>query len=100
MYLIEPGLDYWEGTLVAAEIGRHDLQIEAWTDRYATWRHDAEVKAAVDDPEIEVVLEQGALALDGLRKRTPKEHRSLIDTAIAALRERDGDVHARLNVAL
>jgi starch synthase (maltosyl-transferring) len=101
MRLVEPGLDYWEGTLVATEIGLHDLQIEAWTDHFATWRHDAEVKAAAGDPELEVALEQGALVLGALRRRAPKESRALIDEAIAALRRHgEDDVHTRLNVAL
>ena len=45
---------------MADRIGRHEFQIEAWTDRFATWRHNAEVKAAVHDPELEIVLEEGA----------------------------------------
>src|SRR5262249_6609304 len=82
MPLVAPGLDYWEGTLVATDIGRHDVQIEAWSDHFATWRHDAEVKAAAGDPELEVVLEQGALLLEGMRTRAPKESRALVDEAV------------------
>src|SRR4051812_37892032 len=58
--LVNPGLDLWAGTLVAEALGRHEFQVEAWTDYFGTWRHEAEVKAATDDPELEVVLEQGA----------------------------------------
>src|SRR5689334_18028693 len=50
--LVNPGLDRWAGTFVPDRIGRHEFQIEAWTDRFATWRHHAEVKAAVNDPEL------------------------------------------------
>src|SRR3954447_16608005 len=71
--LTNAGLDLWTGTIVADRLGRHEFQVEAWTADFATWRHDAEVKAAAHDPELDVVLEQGARVLDGLVSRAPKD---------------------------
>ena len=32
------------GSITPDGLGRHELVVEAWTDRYATWRHEIEVK--------------------------------------------------------
>src|SRR4051794_8232464 len=75
--LVDPGLDRWEGELVAGDdLGHTEFQVEAWTDRFATWRHDAEIKASVDDPELELVLEEGARLLDRLAKKADKAERA------------------------
>ena len=39
--------------------------IEAWRDRFATWRHDVEIKAAAGD-DVELELEEGARILESL----------------------------------
>ena len=57
------GLDEWSATVVPTTLGHHDIVVEAWTDRYATWRHKAEVKLAAGQ-EIDVELEEGALLLE------------------------------------
>src|SRR5262245_18942503 len=31
--------DHWSGAFVPTRIGRWTFTIEAWTDRFATWRH-------------------------------------------------------------
>ena len=46
-----------------AALGRHELVIEAWTDRFATWRHDVQVKQGAGQ-DIRVELEEGALLLE------------------------------------
>jgi starch synthase (maltosyl-transferring) len=49
------GNDEWAGSLTPLEVGAHELVIEAWTDRYATWAHKAAIKlAARDDVGTEV----------------------------------------------
>src|SRR2546429_364040 len=78
LQLVEPGLDRWAGSIVVDTQGHHEIQIDAWTDRYATWRHDAEVKASVSDPELDIVLEEGAQLLDRLAKRVDKPLRATV----------------------
>ena len=98
--LVNPGLDRWVGALVADRVGRHEFQIEAWTDRFATWRHEVEVKAAVNDPELEIVLEDGAMLLDQLTPRAPKEARSALAAAANGLRDEKRTFDERLTAGL
>ena len=59
------------GSITPTEIGAHELVIDAWTDRYATWRHEIEVKVAAGQ-DVELELEEGALLLEDLAaKRSP-----------------------------
>ena len=55
--------DRWEGELCPTVVGRHEFVIEAWRDRFATWRHDIEIKAATGD-DVEIELEEGARILE------------------------------------
>ena len=98
--LANVGLDRWTGTVVADEMGRHEFQVEAWTDRFATWRYGAEVKAAANDPELEVVLEQGARLLDRLTPRAPKAVRPALAAAADGLRDASRSLDERLTAGL
>jgi starch synthase (maltosyl-transferring) len=98
--LVEPGLDRWTGELVVDTIGDHELQIEAWTDRFATWRHDAEIKASVRDPELETVVEEGARLLDRLARRVDKQLRPSVTAAAAGLRDTSLSLDERLTAGL
>jgi starch synthase (maltosyl-transferring) len=94
------GLDRWAGTVVADRMGRYEFQIEAWTDQFATWRHHAELKAAAHDPELELVLEEGALLLDRLTPKAPKEARPALAVAANGLRDTNRTLDERLTSGL
>jgi starch synthase (maltosyl-transferring) len=98
--LVNPGLDRWAGTFVADRVGRHEFQIEAWTDRFTTWRHHVEVKAAAKDPELDIALEEGALLLDRLTPRAPKEARPALAAAANGLRDTGRTLDERLTAGL
>jgi len=98
--LVNAGLDRWEGELVPQAIVPHEFQIEAWTDRFATWRHHAEVKAMAHDPELDAVLEEGARLLDRLGPKAAKEARPTLAAAANALRDATRTVDERLNAGL
>jgi starch synthase (maltosyl-transferring) len=100
MTLVNPGLDLWEGVIIATQIGAHEFQIEAWTDQFETWRHAAEVKAAAGDPELEVVLEEGALLIERLKKKAPKAAQEPLQAAVSALRDRTRLLDERLTAGL
>ncbi|HWC38110.1 MAG TPA: maltotransferase domain-containing protein, partial [Acidimicrobiales bacterium] len=57
------GNDRWEGVIEPQVVGLHDLVVEAWTDRLATWRHRVSVKREVGD-DLSVELEEGARLLE------------------------------------
>ena len=98
--LDEPGLDRWTGTLVPDRVGPFEFQIEAWTDRFATWRHDAEIKAANNDLELDVVLEQGVRLLERLTKRAEKSARQVLAAATEGLRDTSRSLDERLTAGL
>ena len=63
MQCVNPGLDAWEATAVADEVGHWTFRVEGWSDPYGTWDHDASVKIAAG-VDVEVMLEEGARLLE------------------------------------
>ena len=89
--LVNAGLDRWEGVIVPTTLGRHDFVIEAWTDRYHTWRHKAEVKLAVGQ-DIDVELQEGVLLLEQRAGQlADEEAASHLRWAAESLRNAGGD---------
>ncbi|MGH9236205.1 MAG: alpha-1,4-glucan--maltose-1-phosphate maltosyltransferase [Acidimicrobiales bacterium] len=91
--------DRWSGTLCPDQIGQHEIVVEAWRDRFATWRHDVEIKAAVGD-DIELELEEGARILESLAPGVGVRDRKRVLEAVAGLRRRSCSVDVRLNAGL
>lgn len=79
---IAPGNDRYQGWLVPDAEGLWHIRVEGWSDPYATWRHNAEIKvpAGID---VELVLEEGARVLDQAASR----HRLLVEDVMTL---RDG----------
>jgi starch synthase (maltosyl-transferring) len=114
--LAEGDNDRFVGRLRPAALGRHELVVEAWRDRHATWRHRIEVLLAageLDDPAVvRVELEEGARLLEGELEREPGvpspgalvggvgvDEMAAIAEAVAALRDEDRPLSARLEPA-
>ncbi|HLM28513.1 MAG TPA: maltotransferase domain-containing protein, partial [Acidimicrobiales bacterium] len=93
------GNDRWEGSVTPAAVGRHDVVIEAWRDRFATWRHDVEIKAAAGD-DVEIELEEGARILEALAAGVGARQRRRVLDAVAGLRRTSCSLHVRLNAGL
>jgi starch synthase (maltosyl-transferring) len=91
--------DRWSGTLRPDQVGHHELVVEAWRDRFATWRHDVEIKAAVGD-DIELELEEGARILESLAPGVGARDRKRVLEAVAGLRRGSCSLHVRLNAGL
>ena len=91
--------DRWEGEISVGEIGPHELVIEAWRDRFATWRHDIEIKAGVGD-DVELELEEGARILETLAERIGARARKRVLDAVAGLRRTSCALQVRLNAGL
>ncbi|MCQ9165045.1 alpha-1,4-glucan--maltose-1-phosphate maltosyltransferase [Arthrobacter sp. STN4] len=64
------GTDAWAGTLTPTAEGDWQFAVEGWTDLYATWTHNAQVKinAGVD---VAVMLAEGHLLLSQAARDTP-----------------------------
>jgi starch synthase (maltosyl-transferring) len=98
--MVHVGNDRFEATIVPDVVGHHDLVVEGWTDRFATWRHHTEARAAVDSADLPVELLVGAALLDTLAPRAPKEHRPRIVDAAATLRSDSCSVRTKLDAGL
>ncbi|HEY7070260.1 MAG TPA: maltotransferase domain-containing protein, partial [Acidimicrobiales bacterium] len=92
--------DAWEGELSPSEVGLHEVVIEAWRDRFATWRHDVEIKAAAGDDDLDLELEEGARILESLAPGVGSRDRKRVLDAVAGLRREACSLHVRLNAGL
>ena len=81
------GNDLWEGVLTADANGPHELVIDAWVDRYATWRHEVAVKAAAGH-DVELELEEGAILLEQLAQDVSPESAARLRDVAVVLRRR------------
>ncbi len=90
--------DRWVGSITPGQIGLHEIVVEAWTDRYATWVHDMELKVA-DGQDVELELEEGALLLDELATKLRGAGRDAVRAAAAAVRRTSCSLDVRLNAA-
>jgi starch synthase (maltosyl-transferring) len=90
--------DLWHGSVTLAELGAHDLVVDAWTDRYATWVHDIEIKVAAGQ-DVELELEEGACILDDLAARLDGPAADTVRAGAAGVRRTACSLDVRLNAA-
>ncbi len=93
------GNDRWEASLTLDGVGRHDLVIDAWPDRFATWTHDIRIKAGAGQ-DVTTELEEGVLLLRALEPHVPELRRALVVDAAARLADATLPLEARLNAGL
>src|SRR5439155_24483293 len=91
--------DQWEAAFTPDELGAHTFVVEAWTDRFATWRHDIEVKLRANQ-QVELELEEGARLLEDVAGRVDATDRERVLTAAAALRDATHATEQRLAAGL
>ncbi len=61
---IEPiGLDIWQGQVTVAEPGDYHFRVEAYDDRWGTWRHNASIKLGLGQ-DVTLVCLEGRELLD------------------------------------
>src|SRR5918997_6479827 len=65
------GNDRWEAVVEPAALGLHTFLVQAWTDRFATWRHDVSVKYEAGQ-SIALELLEGSDILAALSRRVTK----------------------------
>ncbi|TMM15791.1 MAG: alpha-1,4-glucan--maltose-1-phosphate maltosyltransferase [Actinobacteria bacterium] len=84
--MFEVGNDRWESVVVPTVIGMHDVVVEAWTDRWSTWRHRVSVKRDAGD-DLSVELEEGARLLDERAAHIDRGDRTKVPDQAGALRD-------------
>ena len=91
--------DIWVGSLECADIGPHEIVIEAWTDVFATWRKELRLKVGADQ-DVTTELEEGARILERFVPECTGKGRSRVEDAVAAIRDDAATMDVRLNAAL
>jgi starch synthase (maltosyl-transferring) len=80
------GSDRWTGSFVPDRLGRWAFTIEAWTDRWATWKGELERKVAAGHADLAGELSEGAAIL-GVDRLTTKE---ALDPGLVTDPQREG----------
>ena len=90
--------DRWLTTVVLDREGRWTYRVEAWSDPLSTWHHAVEVKMAAGQGPEELAndLEEGARLLDRVAGEADPEHKDVLTTASAALRDTSLELTARI----
>ncbi len=95
------GESYWEADACADRVGAWSYRVEGWSDPYATWEHDGEIKvhAGVD---IDLMLEEGAQVLERALAEVerPEQARIALRGAIEGLRDTSKSTEERLQAGL
>ncbi|CAN5759271.1 alpha-1,4-glucan--maltose-1-phosphate maltosyltransferase [soil metagenome] len=97
--LTDLGNDEWAAYVEPVQVGPHALVIEAWTDRFATWRRDIETKANAGQ-DVNTELEEGAQLLERLAPKVDRERRNRVLDAVTGLRSETCSLDVRLNAGL
>ncbi len=79
--------------------GRYEFEIQAWADRYATWRHDLVARAEADE-DLAVEFLVGAELLEALAGSVSAADRSRVRDAARQLRDQGCSDRVRYEAAL
>ena len=90
--------DRWAGELVLETLGGHEFTIEAWVDRFASWRRGLARKVDAGQ-EVTSELLEGAALLRAAAGRAGGADEAWL-TECAATLAGSGDAHGRTDVAL
>ncbi len=77
--------DRWAGAFRPDRIGTWEFVIEAWTDRFATWRRDL-IKRVEAAQDVDLELEEGARMLEEHLRAFPPSERPAVKEAIVSMR--------------
>src|SRR5579863_1403649 len=89
------GVDRFAGSFAVDGVGRWQFQIEAFIDRFATWRGELERKLAGGETELAPELEEGAAILLATREHARGGDAKLIAGAAATLADGAREVPER-----
>jgi starch synthase (maltosyl-transferring) len=89
------GNDRWRGLFTVAELGEYEYTIEAWVDRFETWRHELSKKFGAGQEVSSELLEGAAIV-----RRVGETDGGLIEGAAASLEDATEPVETRVARAL
>ena len=82
------GNDRWEGYFRPDQVGRYHYSIQAWTDRFATWRRDL-IKKVDAGLDVSLELLEGAELIEAATPKAAARDRKKLTEWAAALRATD-----------
>ena len=74
--LTNRGNDEWDGAVRPLRMGLHEIVVQAWTDRHATWARKIETKRAAGQ-DIDVEIAEGVLLFEAEDGGDPAVHNAL-----------------------
>jgi starch synthase (maltosyl-transferring) len=77
--------DRWRGVFTVSQLGRYVYTLQAWVDRFATWRHGLEKKVEAEQ-QVLVELQEGAGLLHEACQRVPRHEVKQLQTWAQTLR--------------
>jgi len=92
--------DRWAGEFEVTGCGPWRFTVEAWTDRFASWRDEVERKVAAGYESFAGELSEGAVLLEESLTRARGDDRDLIEHALAKLRDTGAPEQAKVDAAL
>ena len=99
MRLVGLGTDRWAASVRPDSPGDWTFTVEAWSDVYGTWAHDAPIKIAAD-VDTEVMLAEGAALLGAEADRSAGVRAQILRTAAGTLSDAELPVEVRLAAGL
>jgi starch synthase (maltosyl-transferring) len=81
-----PGTDRWHATIVADQLGPHELAVEAWVDSFASWREEMSRRIAGGQEDLASELLEGAALIEATLRRLRGGDKDHAKAAIAAIR--------------
>ena len=93
------GNDRWHGEFSVSELGRYEYTVEAWIDRFATWRRDLSKKADAGQ-DVPVELHVGARLIEDAGQRADGRDRKALQRWAEALRDESISEDERVAAAL
>ena len=94
-----PGTDRWSAEITPVALGRHEFTIEAWTDRFASWREEMSRRVDGGQADLTSELLDGAAIVDAAVRRLRGDDKTLAKRAVAAI-QGDAPQPDRLAAAL
>ena len=91
--------DRWAGSFAVDELGRWGFTIEAWRDRFASWRQELSRKADAGQPDLTSELLEGVALLGDLVGGLRREPGRIVQATLKALGS-DASQEERLAAAL
>ena len=92
--------DRWRAEFVVARLGRYLYRLEAWVDRFQTWRRDLARKADAGQDVAVDLLGGAGLVEEASRRASGADAKTLKDRGAALRADRPSDPSGRIRIAL